>query len=146
FAAQRPVAMAQVTIPVRSSHCLDDGCDLVLFPAVDPAEEGYAISAGVFAMKPKSLGWVRLASHDPRVPPRVEHGFLAADEDAEVLVEGVEAMRELALSDAIARYAARESRPGAEVDAATHVRTTARGFFHPTGTCALGRVADGDGR
>jgi choline dehydrogenase-like flavoprotein len=26
------------------------------------------------------------------------------------------------------------------------VRTSARGFFHPTGTCALGRVADGEGR
>ncbi len=28
----------------------------------------------------------------------------------------------------------------------THVRAEARGFFHPTGTCAIGRVVDGDGR
>ena len=33
-----------------------------------------------------------------------------------------------------------------DLDAATHVRTSARGFFHPTGTCAIGRVVDGDGR
>jgi choline dehydrogenase-like flavoprotein len=26
------------------------------------------------------------------------------------------------------------------------VRAGARGFFHPTGTCAIGRVVDGDGR
>jgi choline dehydrogenase len=26
------------------------------------------------------------------------------------------------------------------------VRAEARGFFHPTGTCAIGRVVDGDGR
>ena len=36
--------------------------------------------------------------------------------------------------------------PVAEVDATTHVRATARGFFHPVGTCAIGRVVDGDGR
>jgi hypothetical protein len=34
-------------------------------------------------------------------------------------------------------YAGREVRPGEEVDAEAHVRATARGFFHPTGTCAL---------
>ena len=28
----------------------------------------------------------------------------------------------------------------------THVRTAARGFFHPVGTCAIGRVVDGHGR
>ena len=28
----------------------------------------------------------------------------------------------------------------------THVRTSARGFFHPVATCAIGRVVDGDGR
>src|SRR2546430_12317306 len=33
-----------------------------------------------------------------------------------------------------------------EVEAATHVRETARGFFHPTGTCAIGRVVDANGR
>jgi choline dehydrogenase len=32
------------------------------------------------------------------------------------------------------------------VDAITHVHETARGFFHPVGTCALGRVVDGNGR
>ncbi len=146
FAEDRDVAMAQLTIPVRSSRCPEGVCDLFLFPAVDPEEEGYAISAAVFAMKPKSRGWVRLASRDPRTPLHIEHGFLAADEDAEVLVDGVEALRALADSEPITRYAARESRPGREVDAATQVRASARGFFHPTGTCALGRVADADGR
>ena len=146
FAAERAVAMAQVTIPVRSSRCPEGVCDLFLFPAVDPEEEGYAISAAVFAMKPQSLGSVRLASHDPRAPLRIEHGFLANDDDAAVLADGVEALRELARSEPVHLYAAREVRPGPDVDAETHVRTTARGFFHPVGTCALGRVTDADGR
>ena len=139
FAAQSPVTMGAVTLPVRSS-------ELFLFPAVDPEADGFAISAAVFAMKPASKGSVRLRSHDPRVPPAIDHGFLAAETDVDTLVEGVELLRELARTEEIRRYAARETRPGPDVDAETHVRAEARGFFHPTGTCALGRVADTDGR
>jgi choline dehydrogenase len=46
----------------------------------------------------------------------------------------------------LSRYAAREARPGADVDAEAHVRATAHGFFHPTGTCAMGEVVDERGR
>ena len=31
------------------------------------------------------------------------------------------------------------------MDALTHVRRTARGFFHPVATCAIGKVVDGRG-
>jgi choline dehydrogenase len=76
----------------------------------------------------------------------VDHGFLRDEADVDVLVEGFETLRELARTEPIARYAARELRPGGEVDAETHVRATARGFFHPTGTCSLGKVVDEHGR
>jgi choline dehydrogenase len=147
FAAERPVPMAQVTIPAQSGHCPAGLWDLFVFPALDPIDDGgYEISAAVFAMKPTSLGSVRLNSNDPREPLAVDHGFLMDGRDAEVLAEGVDTLRELAASEPVRRFAARELRPGADVDAATHVRTSARGFFHPTGTCAIGRVVDGDGR
>ena len=42
----------------------------------------------------------------------------------------------------MARYAENEMRPGPEVEAEAHVRTTERGFFHPVATCAMGRVVD----
>jgi choline dehydrogenase len=89
---------------------------------------------------------VRLASDDPRDPLVIDHGFLAAGDDAGILAEGVQALRRLAATEPVRRYAAREVRPGREVDAETLVHTAARGFFHPTGTCALGRVAGADGR
>jgi choline dehydrogenase len=57
-------------------------------------------------------------------------------------VEGFERLRELAASEPVRPYVARELRPGREVDAETHVRATARGFFHPVATCAIGRVLD----
>ena len=76
----------------------------------------------------------------------IEHGFLSDEEDVRILAEGFERLRELGASDPVRRYAARETRPGEEVGALEHVRGTARGFFHPTGTCAIGKVVDERGR
>jgi choline dehydrogenase len=139
FAARRPTSMAQVTVAARSSACHESLSDLFLFPALDP---GYEISAAVFVMKPRSRGRVTLTSPDPSAPLAIEHGFLADEADVPVLVEGFERLREVGRGEAVRRYAARELRPGEDVDAETHVRRSARGFFHPTGTCALGSVVD----
>lgn len=115
--------------------------DLFLFPAID---SGYEISAAVFLMNPQSRGRLSLTSTDPRAPLAIDHGFLTDDADVEALIGGFERLREIGAS--LSRYAAREARPGAVVDAETHVRATARGFFHPTGTCAMGEVVDERGR
>jgi len=143
FVRDGPLGMAGVTIEARSRQCAEGVCDLFLFAGTDP---GYEISAAAFAMKPRSRGRVMLTSSDPRAPLRIEHGFLSDESDVAVLVEGFERLRELGRRDPIRRYAARELRPGEAVDAEAHVRATARGFFHPTGTCALGSVVDGRGR
>jgi choline dehydrogenase len=60
----------------------------------------------------------------------------------EVLAEGFELLRELMRSEQVGPYAGRELRPGPAVAAEEHVRATARGFFHPVGTCAIGSVLD----
>jgi choline dehydrogenase len=147
FEEKWPVAMAQVTVQVRSRACEEGVCDLFLFPAIDPAADGrYEVSAAAFAMKPRSRGLVRLRSRDPRAPLHVDHGFLSDPDDVDALVDGVSALRTLAARAPVSDYAAREIRPGPEVDAVHHVRAAVRGFFHPTGTCAMGRVVDGEGR
>jgi choline dehydrogenase len=143
----QPLFMGQVTIEARSSACDEGVCDLYLFPAVEPlGPDVYDISAGVFAMKPASRGSVRLTSSDARAPLAIDHGFLSDERDVAVLVEGVQRMRALAADERIRAYAARELRPGPGVAAAAHVRAGARGFFHPVGTCAIGRVVDGAGQ
>jgi choline dehydrogenase-like flavoprotein len=147
FESERPLYMAQVTVEARSRACAAGVCDLFVFPAIDPpGADGYEVSAAVFAMKPDSRGTVRLASRDPRAPLVIDHGFLSDERDVAVLIDGVEAVRGLAASEEIRAYAVREARPGPDVDAERHVRETARGFFHPVGTCAIGAVVDGDGR
>jgi choline dehydrogenase len=147
FERERPLYMAQVTVQARSSECPEGVCDLYLFPALDPpGAHGYEPSAAVFAMKPDSRGSVRLTARDPHAPLAIDHGFLSDARDVAVLVEGVGALRALAATDEVRAYAGPEARPGADVDAERHVRAAARGFFHPVGTCAIGRVVDGDGR
>jgi choline dehydrogenase len=143
FEAMHPLFMAQVTVAIASDSCPPGSWDLYLFPALDP---GYEISAAVFAMKPWSRGRVSLASPDPADPPLIEHGFLADERDVDVVAHGIDAIRQLVAKEPCARYASRELRPGAEVAARDHVRATARGFFHPVGTCAMGSVVDAGGR
>ena len=46
----------------------------------------------------------------------------------------------------IASYVAREVRPGPDADLEQYVRENVRGFFHPVGTCAIGRVVDREAR
>ena len=146
FESERPLYMSQVTVEARSSACAAGVCDLFFFPAIDPpGAQGYEVSAAVFAMKPDSRGTVRLTSPDSRAPLAIDHGFLSDERDVAVLVEGVDALRRLAASPEIRACAAREARPGPDVDAEHHVRASARGFFHPVGTCAIGSVVDGDG-
>jgi choline dehydrogenase len=139
FERDHPLLMASVTVRKRSRSCAPGANDLFFFPAVEP---GYEISAAAFAMKPRSRGSVRLTAQGPDAPLAIDHGFLREQRDADVLAEGFEAPLELVAGDHAGRYAGAELRPGAEVDAATHVRATARGFFHPVGTCALGTVVD----
>lgn len=135
----RPLFMGQVTVLAR-------GGDLFLFPSLDVLPDGsFEISAAAFAMQPRSRGSVRLTSADPRAPLEIDHGFLRDPHDAETVATGVEAIRELVASPPLSDYAVREIRPGPSVAAVDHVRAAVRGFFHPVGTCAIGRVVDGSG-
>jgi choline dehydrogenase len=143
FETEHALAMAGGTIACRSSACPPGVHDVFVFPAIEPGPE---ISAAVFAMKPHSQGTVRLTARAPEAPLAIDHGFLRDPRDAEVLAEGFDELRSIAASDPVRRYAARELRPGPDVVAAEHARSTARGFFHPVATCAIGRVVDADCR
>jgi choline dehydrogenase len=145
IAPDRPFAL--VTVRSRSSACPAGVWDTFLLPALDELDGGgldlYGIS---FAMKPRSRGRVRLNDADPRTPPAVEHGFFSDPADVDVVVEGLERLRELAATPGVRRFVAREREPEPGAALRDHAHATARGFFHPVGTCALGLVAEADGR
>jgi choline dehydrogenase-like flavoprotein len=128
--AEHGLYMGQVTVKVR---------DMFIFPALDIGPE---ISGAAFAMKPHSRGSVRLNGPDPETRLHIDHGFLRDERDGEVLTEAFERLRELAESEHVKPYRGVELRPGENVRAEEHVRVSARGFFHPVGTCAIGSVLD----
>ncbi len=130
FEAERPLFTAGIT--VRHG-------DLFLFLGFD---SGHEVSTAAFLMKPRSRGSVRLTSPDAEAPLAIEHGFFADPHDARPIVEGIEHLRALATREPLSRYIAGELRPGDGADLDAYVRANAFGFFHPTGTCAMGRVVD----
>jgi choline dehydrogenase len=137
--AEHGLYMGQVTIAASSRSCPPGVRDIFVFPALDVGPE---ISGAAFAMKPRSRGSVRLHALEPTAPLAIDHGFLRDQRDVEVLTEAFERLRELVEAPEVRTYAGSELRPGAEVGAEEHVRASARGFFHPVGTCAIGSVLD----
>ncbi len=137
--AEHGLYMGQVTIAASSRSCPPGVRDIFVFPALDIGPD---ISGAAFAMKPYSRGSVRLNGAEPETPLAIDHGFLRDERDVEVLTEAFERLRELVEAPEVRAYAAAELRPGREVGAEEHVRASARGFFHPVGTCAIGSVVD----
>jgi choline dehydrogenase len=139
----RPHAFAKAA----SASCPPGSWDLHLIPWVSPSddESGYDASIGVFHMKPRSAGRVRLRSRDPADLPVVERGFLRDPRDLDVVVEGLELVRDLAARPPLAGLLGPEVAPGSE-ELPTYARRTMRNYFHPAGTCGIGRVVDERGR
>jgi choline dehydrogenase len=131
--------MGQVTIAASSRSCPPGVRDMFVFPALDVGPE---ISGAAFAMKPRSRGSVRLNAQEPEAPLAIDHGFLRDERDVEIVREAFEWLRAIVAEPELEPYADRELRPGPEVGAEEHVRASARGFFHPVGTCAIGSVVD----
>ena len=142
-----PLYMPHAFVKSASSACTPNSWDLHILSWTSPSDEGtgYEASMSVFHLKPGSSGRVRLRSRDPTELPLVERGFLRDPGDLATVVEGLELARELAAQEALARLLGREREPGGE-DLRSYAARTMRNYFHPAGTCGIGRVVDGDGR
>lgn len=140
--AEPPYA-AHAFVKAASAQCPAGSWDLHLIPWLSAGESRAIVI--VFLMKPRSAGCVRLRSTDPNDSPLVERGFLTDADDLPPLVEGIELARAIGAAPPLPDLVGAELRPG-ETDPEEYVRATARNYYHPAGTCALGRVADAHGR
>ncbi len=136
-----PVYSVSLLARARSELCPEDTWDIHLLPWLEVDDDGPRATAVVYLLKPDSRGSVELRSIDPRIPPAIDHGFLADTRDLERIVSGIEVMRALAAEAG----AGAELRPGGDADVASYVRREVRGIYHPTGTCAIGAVVDRTG-
>ena len=142
-----PLFRPHVLVKAAGRDCPAGSWDIHLVPWTNPAEggPGYEASVGVFHMKPKSAGRLGLRSRDPRALPIVERGFLRDPSDLPTILEGIELARALAAQAPLAPLLGAEREPGDE-ELGAYVRRTPRCYFHPAGTCGIGRVVDPIGR
>ena len=146
-AARHGLYGSHALVKAASSGCRPGSWDLHLLSWVSAGEAPgpHRVSILVFHMQPLSSGRVRLRSRNPQDLPLVERGFLAHEDDVRTLVEGIEIARAIATPEPLGELLARELLPG-PADPERYVRETVRNYFHPAGTCALGRVVDVHGR
>jgi len=90
---------------------------------------------------PKSRGSIRLASDDPTAAPLIDPGYLRESADAEVLLDGMEMIREAMNSRLVAPDVV-ELHPGPALSdraaLAADLPNRATTVYHPVGTCRMG--------
>ena len=112
------------------------------------APAGHALSFGPYVNRPRSRGTVRLRSPLPSAKPRIMHNYLADERDLTTLRDGLRLALEIARQPALRSHliagAPHRGIPDSDSDADLdrHIRRTAFSFYHPAGTCAIGRVVD----
>jgi choline dehydrogenase-like flavoprotein len=91
---------------------------------------------------PKSRGALRLASADPSAAPVIDFGYLSEPDDAMVLLDGQELIREVMADKLIAGQVKLELSPGSEfADRKALERelpNRATSVYHAVGTCRMG--------
>ncbi|MDO5630348.1 MAG: GMC family oxidoreductase [Paracoccus sp. (in: a-proteobacteria)] len=108
----------------------------------EPLHRWPALTVSVCNLRPESRGHSHITSADPTIQPEIAPNYLSAPADREVAADSIRHARRLMATQAMARYAPRETLPGAAITtqaelerAAGDVGTT---IFHPVGTTAMG--------
>ncbi|QLG49336.1 GMC family oxidoreductase [Natrinema halophilum] len=104
--------------------------------------EGHGFSLNALRLRPDSRGRITLRSADPFDDPAIDPQYLTAEEDLEILLEGVKLVREILQAEPFDDYRGAELLPGSDVrsdaELTTHIRETAETLYHPVGTCKMG--------
>ena len=113
--------------------------DVQVIPTANPAANAWSLHVAL--MRPRSRGSLLLRSADPEAAPLIRAGYLSDERDLDVLVRGLGVARRLAAQPALAEYRGPEVAPGVAAgdDLRPHVRRNATTFYHPVGTCRMGK-------
>jgi choline dehydrogenase-like flavoprotein len=110
-------------------------------PVRHPVDKRPALTLLATLIYPKSRGTVRLASNDPTLAPLIDPGYLREPADTEVLLDGMEMVREAMNSGLVAPDVV-ELHPGpafaGRTALAREVPNRATTVYHPVGSCRMG--------
>lgn len=125
-------------------------CEFLLAPVMyfdeglsAPFADGMGVAITI--LKPTSRGTVMLRSARPDAKPRINHNFLTADRDRSTMISGVRRAMDLLNQPSLSQVRrapflvpASES----ESDIMEFIEQRTGSIYHPTSTCAIGRVVD----
>src|SRR5262249_44518586 len=103
----------------------------------------YSISPQV--VMPTSRGVVKLRNARPDAKPRILNNLLTTEEDRRSLISGVQHTMEVVQRSPLAEVTLGPHLSPAssrDTDVWEFIEHHAMAFFHPTGTCGIGRVVD----
>jgi choline dehydrogenase len=113
--------------------------------SVDSVPE-HAFQVHIDLMRPRSLGYVRARSTDPKEKPAIRFNYLKDPQDVADLRASVRLTREILAQKAMAPFAGDELFPGIDItsDEAIDawVRQAVETCYHPVGTCKMGSQDD----
>src|SRR5690606_4626970 len=115
------------------------------FPGVKkPAADVVAMACVL--LRPEGRGWVKLASSDPRQPPRILTNVLSTENDRAFFRRIVPQMREIFAASPLADVLHGEVMPGPGVRTPDEIDTWVRSMvgtaMHAAGSCAMGAGAE----
>ena len=106
----------------------------------------HAFQAHCGTMRPKSRGYIQLQSPNPRDPPKIEFNYLQREEDITEFIEGIRLTQELFEQPSFQDYMAYPIFPDSTDKTDDELRTLicqhVESAYHPSSTCAMGKVVD----
>ncbi len=104
------------------------------------------MTSGAWQMRPRSLGYVRIASADPLAAPVIQPNYLAHEEDRRVLLAAIRTARRILATPELAPFYEREALPGVDWTSDDELLDFARRYgsscYHFAGTCRMGPESD----
>lgn len=101
----------------------------------------HGVSLHTCVLRPKSKGWLKLASNNPLDAPLIHPNFLAEDDDVQTLLKGVRLSQRIMESKAMSVYAQKEVYPAMHLnddELVTEIRNRTDTVYHPVSSCRMG--------
>lgn len=107
-----------------------------------------AMTAVVNQNRPESTGSIHIRTNHAGDAPEIQANYLSAEADRQCLMRGVRMLLEIFEQESLTPFLTQRITPEAAVDASDDdallefIRQDASTVYHPTSTCAIGKVVD----
>ena len=107
-----------------------------------------AMTAVVNQNRPDSRGRIHITSADANAAPKIQPNYLSAESDQQTLIRGVRLLMDIFEAEPLQDFLTGRISPSADADLSSdqamleYIREDANTVYHPTSTCAIGKVVD----